>query len=164
MSSDVVGPSSSAEYGPPLTQGVVSPPLTQSDDLTSTQSSASSLPIGTDVPLGVSIQGTPEPHMMVNDTDLVYAPGSSRLALSKQHALLQIVIQGSFDILRCSLLSINAFPDGDLTTWFIKDALLRSAKRHLPGAKAIHQQLLEDPVYFKKISRLVSPTNVFLPL
>jgi hypothetical protein len=93
---------------------------------------------------------------MVNEADLVYSPGSSRLALTKQHALVQIVIQDAFDILRCSLLSINAFPDGDLTAYFIKDALLRSAKSHRPGASTIHQRLLDDPVYLKRIMPLVS--------
>ena len=96
----------------------------------------------------------------VNEADLVYAPGSSRLALNKQHPLVQIILQDSFDILRCSLLSITAFPDGDLTIRFIRDALLRSAKHHNPGARTIHQRLLEDPVYFRRIARLVSLMNV----
>jgi hypothetical protein len=129
--SGVAGPSPSSQNSPPLTQSV---------ELTSSQISASSEPSGTDVPLGVSIQGSPEPPIViVNEADLVLNPGSYRLALRKQHPLLQIVIQDAFEILRCSLLTIDAFPDGDLTTRFIKDALLRSAKRHRPGASAIHQ-------------------------
>jgi len=128
------------ESGPPLTQGVFSSSSTESVELTSTQgSTVSSLASGTDVSLGASIRGSPELcPVWVNEADLVYSPGLSRLALTKQHALVRIVIQDSFEILRCSLLSINAFPDGDLTVRFIRDALLRSAKSHKPGASTIH--------------------------
>jgi hypothetical protein len=152
-----IGPSTltppSTQYGPPLTQGVLSSSSfesIQSAELTSTQSSIAS-----------SLASDPElDTVMVHETDLVYSPGSSRLALTRQHPLVRIVIQDAFDILHCSLLSINAFPDGDLTVRFIRDVLLRSARSHRPGALPIHQRLLEDTVYFRKIVPLVSPMNL----
>jgi len=92
--------------------------------------------------------------------DLVFPTGTTKLMLTRQQLLVQVVIQDSFEILHSSLLFTNAFPDGVLTIELIKDALVRSAQNHSPGALTIYQRLLYDLEYFRKIMPLVSLMNV----
>lgn len=93
--------------------------------------------------------------------DLVFPAGTTKLMLTRQQPLVRVVIQDSFEILHSSLLFTNAFPDGVLTTELIKDALVRSAQNHSPGALTIYRQLLYDAEYFRKIMPLVSLINVY---
>ena len=92
-------------------------------------------------------------------TDLVLTPDLKKVMLTMQHPLVHIVIQDSFEILRSSLLFIEAFPKGSLIVRLIKDALLTSAMNHRPGAGRIYQRLMHDEEYFLKILPLVSDIN-----
>ena len=96
----------------------------------------------------------------VNEMDLVFAPGSTKVMLGLQHDLVQIVIQDSFEILHSSLLFTHAFPEGPLIIQLVKDALIRATQNHTPGALTIYQQLQYDAEYLKKIMPLVSIINV----
>ncbi len=94
------------------------------------------------------------------ETDLVFLPGSNKVMLTLQRPLVRIVIQDSFDILRASLMFTNAFPDCSLTIEFVKDALVRSALNHAPGARYIYQRLLYKDDYISKLITLVSRMNI----
>ena len=91
-----------------------------------------------------------------NDTDLVFPQDSNKVMLTLQRPLVHVVIQDSFEILRASLLFTNAFPNGSLTVQLVKDALVRSALKHMPGAGRISQRLQRDEEYLWKIVPLVS--------
>ena len=83
------------------------------------------------------------PTVTVNEadpstTDLVLTLDSKKVMLTMQHPLVHIVIQDSFEILRSSLLFIEAFPEGSLIVQLIKDALLTSAMNHRPGVGRIY--------------------------
>jgi len=93
---------------------------------------------------------------VVNKADLVFAMGSLKIKLMLQRPLVWVVIQDSFDILYSLLQSTNAFPNGAVTIQLVRNALLRSALRHTPGALTIHQRLLYNLEYFHKILPLVS--------
>jgi hypothetical protein len=103
------------------------------------------------------ITGFSEP---VNEADLVFAPGSTKVMLGLQSDLVQIVIQDAFEILLSSLLFIHAFPEGALTVQLVKDALIRAAQNHTPGALCIYQRLQYSAEYLKKVMPLVSVINV----
>jgi len=92
--------------------------------------------------------------------DLVFAPGSNKLMLTIQHELVQVVIQDGFEILHSSLLFTNAYLDGHLTIQLVKEALIRAAQNHTPGALSIYRRLIYDTEYFRKILPLVSLTNL----
>ena len=80
--------------------------------------------------------------------------------LGRQHRLVHIVIQDSFDILHVSLLFTNAFPEGSLISQFVKEALLYLALKHTPSTARIYQRLLNDQEYMSKIMPLVSELDV----
>jgi len=94
------------------------------------------------------------------EADLVFLPGSNKVMLTLQRPLVRVVIQDSFDILRASLMFLNAFPDPSLTAEFVKDALVGSALNHAPGARYIYQRLLYKEDYLSKLITLVSRMNV----
>ena len=73
------------------------------------------------------------------EADLVFLPNSNKVMLTVQHPLVRVVIQDSFDILRVSLMFSDAFPNCSVTMEFVKDALVRSALNHAPGARLIYQ-------------------------
>ncbi len=80
--------------------------------------------------------------------------------LNLQHDLVQVVIHESFEILHASLLFENAFPEGPMTIKLIKDALIRAAQNHTPGALCIYQRLQYNTEYLRKIMPLVSVMNI----
>lgn len=94
------------------------------------------------------------------EADLVFLPGSNKVMLTLQHALVRVVIQDSFEILRASLMFTNAFPDCSLTVEFVKDALVRSALNHAPGARYIYHRLLYKDNYLSKLIPVVSRMNI----
>jgi len=98
---------------------------------------------------------------VVNKADLVFAMGSLKIKLTLQWPLVWVVIQDSFDILYSLLQSTNAFPNGAVTIQLVRNALLRSALNHTPGALTIHQRLMYNPEYFRKILPLVSIINTY---
>ena len=96
----------------------------------------------------------------MNEMDLVFAPGSTKVMLNLQHNLVQTVIHESFEILHASLLFDHAFPEGPLIIKLVKDALIRAAQNHTPGALCIYQRLQYDAEYLRRIMPLVSIMNV----
>ena len=76
--------------------------------------------------------------------------------LTLQHALVRVVVQDAFDILRASLMFSDAFPSLSVASMFVKDALVRSALNHAPGARYIYQRLLYKNDYLSKLATLVS--------
>jgi hypothetical protein len=95
------------------------------------------------------------------EADLVFLPNSNKVMLTLQHALVRVVVQDSFDILRASLMFSNAFPDPSVTLEFAKDALVCSALSHAPGARYIYQRLLYKDDYMSKLITLVSRINIY---
>ena len=103
----------------------------------------------------------PGPSAVTGDeVDLVFSVDSKKVMLTAQRSLVRVVIQDSFDIIRTSLMFTHAFPDGPLAIQFAKEALLRSALNHTPGAARIYQRLLKDKEYLWKIIPLVSQMDV----
>jgi len=103
------------------------------------------------------------PIVNANDTDptdLVLSPDSNRVMLTMQRPLVRVVIQDSFDILRAELQFTDAFPNATLAAQFVRNALLRSALNHMPGAGRIYQRLLHDEDYVWRIIPLVSRKNI----
>ena len=94
------------------------------------------------------------------EADLVFLPNSNKVMLTLQHPLVRVVVQDAFDILRASLMFSDAFPDSSVTLEFVKDALVRSALNHAPGARYIYQRLLYKNDYLSKLSTLVSHINI----
>jgi len=113
------------------------------------------------MPVPMSISSFPANAAMTSpawpsETDLIFAPGSTKLKLTLQQPLVRVVIQDSIEILRAALLFENAFPSAVLTASFLRDSLSSGAKAHLPGAAAILQRLQSDTVYLAKILLVVS--------
>ena len=79
------------------------------------------------------------PTVIGNAPDLVLPPSSSRIKLTKQHDLVQLVVHASFEFVYISLLSVDTFPDGVVTIHFAKDMLLHAARRHMPCTASIYQ-------------------------
>jgi len=101
--------------------------------------------------------GLQPPPVTGNQAGLVLSPDTNGgIMLTMQRPLVHMVIWDSFDILRASLVFINAFPNAPLAVQFVKDALLNSALNHTPGADAIYHQLMHDKEYTRKIIPLVS--------
>ncbi|KAI0250408.1 hypothetical protein BJV78DRAFT_1283210 [Lactifluus subvellereus] len=85
------------------------------------------------------------------DTDIIFASGTNRMALTGQRPLVRLVIQDAIEILRASLVLVNAFPDADLTISLVKDALLSAADQYLPATSCMRARLEKDEQYFTKI-------------
>lgn len=99
------------------------------------------------------------PPVTGNEVELVLTPDTNALMLTMQHPLLRLVIRDSFNILRVSLMFINAFPNAPLAVRFVKEALLHSALNHTPRTDNIYQQLMNNEEYMRKIVPLVSHMN-----
>lgn len=91
-----------------------------------------------------------------SDTDIQFVPGTTRVILTRQGTLLKSVLQDGFENLRASILFEHAFPDVVLAHSFIRDALITAAARSGPATASIHQRLLNDNNYLKKLAPLVS--------
>jgi hypothetical protein len=71
------------------------------------------------------------------DTDLIFADNSTRIMLTNQHPLLQVIILEVIENVCACLLFENAFPDFMLVILFIKQSLITAAEAHKPGAEHI---------------------------
>lgn len=91
------------------------------------------------------------------ETDLILTPGSDKIKLTKQQDLVHTVVHDSFETLRAALLLDNAFPNPSLQASFVRDALLSSAKAHMPDAASILMRLQKDMIYLRKLLPVVSP-------
>jgi hypothetical protein len=102
---------------------------------------------------------SPSGHAWPSDTDIQFVPGTTRVILTRQGTLLKSVLQDGFENLWASMLFEHAFPDLVLSQNFVRDALVTAAARSGPATASIHQRLLNDNSYLKKLTPLVS-TNV----
>ena len=89
------------------------------------------------------------------ETDLMYAPGSTKLKLTGQSPIVRSVIVHAIENLRASMLFTGAFPDVCSALTSIKDCLLTSASFLLPGAADVLDRLKMDPDYLSKLTLLV---------
>ncbi|KAH9987268.1 hypothetical protein BJV77DRAFT_964880 [Russula vinacea] len=80
------------------------------------------------------------------DTNIVFSPGSNKIALTCQRPLIRVVIQDAMENVRADLLFKNAYPDPAVALVMIKESLLASASRH-PGASSIRRRLVFDEQY-----------------
>ncbi|KAH9989241.1 hypothetical protein BJV77DRAFT_963983 [Russula vinacea] len=80
------------------------------------------------------------------DTNIVFSPGSNKIALTCQRPLIRVVIQDAMENVRADLLFKNAYPDPAVALVTIKESLLASASRHL-GASSIRRRLVFDEQY-----------------
>ncbi|KAN0131759.1 hypothetical protein V8E53_010410 [Lactarius tabidus] len=85
---------------------------------------------------------SPSGHAWPSDTDI------------QQGTLLKSVLQDGFENLWASMLFEHAFPDLVLSQNFVCDALVTAAARSGPAMASIHQQLLNDNSYLKKLTPL----------
>ena len=96
------------------------------------------------------------------ETELCYAPGGTRVMLTIQCQLLRTVIQDSIEILRATLIFENAFPEGDQGFYFAHHTLVSAAEKQLPVTLSIHNWLLQDEDYIRKIIPLVTAYDLTL--
>lgn len=89
------------------------------------------------------------------DTNIVFSPGSNKIALTCQRPLIRVVIQDAMENVRADLLFKNAYPDPAVALVTIKESLLASASRH-PGASSIRRRLVFDEQYMTGMIPLVS--------
>lgn len=96
------------------------------------------------------------------DTDLVYVDGT-KVKLSQQSHLLQGIFQDAFEFLRCSLLTVHAFPDAGTTPLVLRGAIIEAARRQTvvngtynASAACVHQRMLTNEHYEASMIRLVS--------
>lgn len=104
----------------------------------------------------VEFLSSPSGHVWPEDTDIQFVPGTTRVILTRQGNLLRSVLQDGFENLRASMLFEHAFPDLVLAYSFIRDALITAAARSGPATASIHQRLMNDKDYLKKLTPLVS--------
>jgi len=90
------------------------------------------------------------------DTDLIFAPGTSKVMLKAQCPLIWKIIQEAFENIHASLLFDNAFPDAFSIPAITSDALVAAAWSQLLKGLTIHSRLMADHEYMVKISPLVS--------
>jgi len=108
-----------------------------------------------------TLNATPQAnHQWPLETELVLFPGTNKILLTLQSALMHSIFQGTFERLQVSLLFIHAFPDPALTRSMISEALGAATQSHLPRAAIIRNQLELDEEYMSKMCRLVSPSLV----
>jgi len=94
-------------------------------------------------------------HEWPSETEVVLFPGTNRVLLTLQTALMRTIFQDTFEHLRASLLFIHAFPDPALTRSMISEALGAATQSHLPRAAIIRNRLELDEDYMAKMCRLV---------
>ena len=93
--------------------------------------------------------------MWPSETDLYFAPGSKRLALSSQNSEIRTVIQDAIKNIYAFLLFDNAFPEGSDKVALIWGQLLAAAEKYKPASLHIHKRLVEDDEYMVQMIRLV---------
>jgi hypothetical protein len=53
----------------------------------------------------------PAQHIWLAEIDIVYVPGTSKVKISLQSCLMQGIFHGAFELVRCHLVFVHAFPD-----------------------------------------------------
>ena len=91
------------------------------------------------------------------DTDLIINPGTkNKVLLTAQRYLPRLVIHGSLDYIRASLLFIHTYPGQDLCAEFVRDALITAAYARGKEALTLHKRLMCDDQWVKTVDPLVS--------
>ena len=91
------------------------------------------------------------------DTDLIITPGTrNKVLLTAQRYLPRLVIHGSLDYIRASLLFIHAYPGQDLCAEFIRDALITAAYARGEEALTLHKRIMGDDNWVNAVDPLVS--------
>jgi hypothetical protein len=90
-------------------------------------------------------------------TDLIFIPGTRKLTLTIQSALLRAIIHDAFENMHAFLLVSHSFPDATALPTVIKGCLVTAAteSKNL-RASDIRDRLMEDDMYLDTLSRLVS--------
>ncbi|KAI9436434.1 hypothetical protein H4582DRAFT_2058711 [Lactarius indigo] len=86
-----------------------------------------------------------------SNTDLSFAPGSTRLMLTAQRPLIRAVIQEAIENVRAAMLFNDAFPNLNRAFTFIRDALISAAYSYGPVASMLYKRLMEDDEYLARI-------------
>ncbi|KAI9429385.1 hypothetical protein H4582DRAFT_2089337 [Lactarius indigo] len=86
-----------------------------------------------------------------SNTDLSFAPGSTRLMLTAQCPLVRAVIQEAIENVRAAMMFNDAFPNLARAFTFIRDALITAAYSYGPVASMLHKRLMEDDEYLVRI-------------
>ncbi|KAI9438454.1 hypothetical protein BJY52DRAFT_1195946 [Lactarius psammicola] len=87
---------------------------------------------------------TESPSAWPLDTELSFAPGTTKFMLTIQRPVVCIVIQDAIEHVRASILFKHAFPDSTCAFTFIRDALITAAYAHRPVALNLHRWLQQD--------------------
>jgi hypothetical protein len=58
----------------------------------------------------------PAQHIWLAEIDIVYVPGTSKVKISLQSRLMQGIFHGAFELVRCHLVFVHAFPDAVAVT------------------------------------------------
>jgi hypothetical protein len=104
---------------------------------------------------------TESPSAWPADTEIVFAPGGTRVMLTLQRPLIRTIVQDAIEELRATLVFNNAFPDGILAMSFIRHTLNVAAGKHCPAALSVCRQLIHDEDYALKLVPVVSsPSRV----
>jgi hypothetical protein len=104
----------------------------------------------------------PQPVWPV-ETELLVYPGTGKVMLTFQRPLMRTVIQDAFELVHCSLLIKNAFPDTFIALDVTRDALYAAAESN-KRASEIYNRLVIDAEYMTKMTRLVSFSTQFTSL
>jgi hypothetical protein len=97
------------------------------------------------------------------ETNIVYVTGTTKVKLSLQPQLLQIILQDAFEKVRFGLAFDHSFPSAKVLPAVVRKSLVEAAEtrtfvdgRYNQSAACVHQRLLSDDDYEAKMARLVS--------
>ncbi|KAH8976820.1 hypothetical protein EDB92DRAFT_1823134 [Lactarius akahatsu] len=99
--------------------------------------------------------GTESTSAWPANTNLLFAPGVTRVLLARQRQLIRDIVRLAVDDLRATLIFNDTFPDGILATCFIRSSLNTAAEKVVkkkPAASSIQERLLADDDYVLKIA------------
>ncbi|KAH8977649.1 hypothetical protein EDB92DRAFT_1822172 [Lactarius akahatsu] len=99
--------------------------------------------------------GTESTSAWPANTNLLFAPGMTRVLLARQRQLICDIVWLTVNDLWATLIFNNTFPDGILATCFIRSSLNTAAKKVVkkkPAASSIQERLLADDDYVLKIA------------
>jgi hypothetical protein len=79
---------------------------------------------------GNEVDAFPHPNppcSWLNETDIVFIPGMTRIMLTQQHPVLHTVLQDSFEKLKVYLLLTSSFPNAVSLLSVLRDCLISAA-------------------------------------
>lgn len=93
-------------------------------------------------------------------TELLFAPGSSKIKLTLQYPLVRLVLQDAIDHMRAHLVLTNAFPDPGAALTFARDSLMTAVEDRQPDTRILCQRFQDDIEYFAQIIPIVWSTII----